>query len=449
MSNIFPKNFIWGAATSSYQIEGATNIDGKGKSIWDKFSHTKGKVANNENGDIATDHYNRYKDDVALMSDIRLKAYRFSISWPRILPNGKGKYNTKGLDFYSKLLDELLKKNIKPFITLYHWDLPQKIQDSGGWSNRDITKYFSDYSYLIAKKFGDKCKNIITLNEPAVFSTFGYLDGYMAPGLRNKKQYFSSIHNINLAHGFAYKSIKSISSKINVGCTLNMAPCLAVSNSRKNENAKIIYDTFWNRAYADPMYLGIYPKIIEKKIQHLIKQNDMKIISQKNDFIGLNHYQHIRVISDKNNLLGARSVNLNELPKKINKKKLTSMNWEIVPNAYYNQIMELKNRYNNPIIHLTENGCSYPDVKNKKGKIIDAKRISFLKKYLKAVKKALKDGARIKSYFVWSLLDNFEWSLGYEKRFGIIHVDFKNLERTPKKSYYFYAKLIKKNSIPK
>ena len=190
MSNKFPNNFIWGAATSSYQIEGASNIDGKGKSIWDTFSHTKGKVFNNQNADIATDHYNLYKEDIALMSNIKLKAYRFSISWPRIFPNGKGKFNKKGLDFYSKLLDELLKKNVKPFITLYHWDLPQKIQNLGGWSNREITNYFSDYSYLIAKKFGDRCKNFITLNEPAVFSTFGYLDGYMAPGLKNKKKIF-------------------------------------------------------------------------------------------------------------------------------------------------------------------------------------------------------------------------------------------------------------------
>ena len=315
MSNKFPKNFIWGAATSSYQIEGASNIDGKGKSIWDTFSHTKGKVFKNQNADIATDHYNRHKEDVALMNNIKLKAYRFSISWPRIFPNGKGKVNKKGLDFYSKLIDELLKKNIKPFITLYHWDLPQKIQNSGGWSNREITKYFTDYSYLIAKKFGDRCKNFITLNEPAVFSTFGYLDGYMAPGLKNKKKYLSCMHNINLAHGFAFKSIKSVSSNIKVGCTLNMAPCLAFSNSNKDIKAKITYDTFWNRAYADPMYLGSYPKIIEDKIQNLIKENDMKIIYQKNDFIGLNHYQHIRVISDKKNLLGARSVNLKELSK--------------------------------------------------------------------------------------------------------------------------------------
>ena len=449
MSNKFPDNFIWGAATSSYQIEGASKIDGKGKSIWDTFSHTKGKVFKNQNADIATDHYNRYKEDVALMNNIKLKAYRFSISWPRIFPNGKGKFNKKGVDFYSKLLDELLKKNIKPFITLYHWDLPQKIQNSGGWSNREITKYFTDYSYLIAKKFGDRCKNFITLNEPAVFSTFGYLDGYMAPGLKNKKKYLSCIHNINLAHGFSFKSIKSVSSNIKVGCTLNMAPCLAFSSSSKDINAKITYDTFWNRAYADPMYLGSYPKIIENKIQNLIRQNDMKIINQKNDFIGLNHYQHIRVISDKKHLLGARSVNLKELSKKINiNKNLTTMNWEIVPDAYYRQIMELKNRYNNPNIHLTENGCSFSDNVNKNGKILDVKRINFLKKYLKAVHKAIKNGAKIKSYFVWSFLDNFEWALGYGKRFGIVHVDFKTLKRIPKKSYYFFGELIKKNSIP-
>ncbi len=448
MSETFPKNFLWGAATASYQIEGAVNKDGKGRSIWDTFSHIPGKIKNNDNGDIATDHYHKYKEDISLMNNMNLGAYRFSIAWTRILPNGKGEINQKGLDFYSRLIDVLLKYNIKPFITLYHWDLPQALQNEGGWANKDISKIFSDYSQIIARKFGDRCDNFITLNEPAVFSIFGYLDGYMAPGYRNKKKYLNAMHNINLSHGRSVLAIKSISSKIKVGCTLNMAPCIPSSKKDADINATKIYDTYWNRSYADPMYLGKYPKILIKDLDGIIGQNDMNIIYQKNDFIGLNHYQQIRVKADKNNLLGARGVIKDELPFRLQKKnKLTSMNWEITPDAYYKQIMELKNKYKNPEIHLTENGCAYPDKINKYGKIQDKKRIEYMKKYLNAVKKSINDGAKVKSYFAWSFMDNFEWALGYEKRFGLVYVDFKSLKRIPKESYYFFKKIIKNNSI--
>ena len=447
MTNFFPKNFLWGASTSSYQIEGATSENGKGKSIWDTFSHIHGKIKNDENGDITANHYHLYKQDISLMKKINLKAYRFSIAWTRIFPDGRGQINIKGVDFYLNLLDELLENNIKPFITLYHWDLPQKLQDTGGWSNRDISGIFADYAELCAKKFSDRCEFISTFNEPSVFTIHGYTDGYMAPGIKNKQMYLASIHNVNLSHGLALQAIRSISSKINLGCVLNMQPSIPLSDD--DIEATKVHDIYWNRAFANPMYLGKYPTKLESELSKYIKSGDMQNIYQKNDYFGLNHYQHIRVKSDKNNLLGFRNAVFEELPFNIRKDtEVTFMGWEIAPKAYYDQIMEVKHLYKNPEIYLTENGCAYPDQINLEGKIIDEKRIEYFIKYLSMVKKSIDDGANVKGYFVWSFMDNFEWALGFEKRFGLIHIDFKSLKRTPKKSYYFYKKLIDLNSIP-
>ena len=444
----FPTNFLWGAATSSYQIEGAANIDGKGKSIWDTFSHTPGKIKNDENGDIAADHYHLFKEDIKLMADIKMSAYRFSIAWARIYPEGKGSLNQKGIDFYNKLIDELLNKDIKPLVTLYHWDLPQKLQDDGGWSNRDTSKIFCDYATTFVKKFSDRVNFISTLNEPAVFSIHGHADGYMAPGISDKNIFFSSIHNINLAHGYAIQSMRSIKPNLELGCVLNLSPSLPCSNSDEDTKATKIFDMYWNRAFLDPMYTGSYPAALEYKLKKYIQNDDLKNIHQKCDYIGLNHYQHSRVKADKDYLLGARVAYKDERPFGLdNQEELTSMGWEIAPNAYYDQIMELKNKYNNPNIYLTENGCAYSDKIEKDGSINDVKRIDYLKKYLSAVKKSIDHGAKIKGYMAWSLLDNFEWALGFEKRFGLIHVDFKSLKRTPKNSYYFYKEIIEKNGF--
>ena len=449
MVDNFPENFLWGAATASYQIEGAANKDGKGKSIWDTFTHTPGKIKNNENGDVAVDHYHRYKEDISLMKKINLQAYRFSIAWTRILPEGKGGINQSGVDFYSSLIDELLENGVKPFITLYHWDLPQSLQDQGGWSNRDITNIFSDYAQVIAKKFGDRCEYISTFNEPSVFTIHGYIDGYMAPGLIDKEKYLASIHHVNLAHGLALQSIRSVSSSINLGCVLNMGPSIPSSDLEEDVIATKIHDMYWNRSFADPMYLGKYPNELNLQLSKYIKTNDIKNIYQKNDYIGLNHYQHSRVKADKNHLLGARGAYNDELPFGTKEGiELTLMGWEIVPEAYYNQIMELKNHYGDPEIYLTENGCAYPDEINSNGEIIDDKRIEYYQKYLSAVKKAIDQGAKVRGYFTWTFMDNFEWALGFEKRFGLVHIDFKSLKRTPKKSFYFYKKLIDFNSIP-
>ncbi len=448
MQTKFPPNFLWGTATSSYQIEGAAYSDGKGKSIWDTFSHIPGKIKNNENGDKAADHYNLYKKDIKMMADIKMSAYRFSIAWTRIFPEGNGTINQKGLDFYKKLIDELLQYNIKPLVTLYHWDLPQKLQDNGGWANRDTSKIFADYAETFANKFSDKINFISTFNEPAVFSIHGLADGYMAPGICDKEIYLAAVHNINLAHGYAIQSMRSINSNLELGCVLNLSPCLPSSNSEEDIKATKVFDMYWNRSFLNPMYTGSYPETLELELKKNIQKGDLENIYQKCDYIGLNHYQHSRVKSDKKYVLGARGASNDEKPFGVSSdKELTFMGWEVVPNAYYDQIIELKNKYNNPNIYLTENGCAYPDKIEKNGKINDTKRIEYFKKYLRAVKKAIDKGAKIKGYMAWSLIDNFEWSLGFEKRFGLIHVDFNSLKRTPKNSYYFYKNLIENNGF--
>ena len=295
MKNKFPNGFFWGTATASYQIEGAIDKDGKSKSIWDTFTHTPGKVKNNENGDTAVDHYHRYEEDIELMANINLNSYRFSLAWTRIIPDGIGKINPKGIDFYSRLIDKCLEKNIEPFITLYHWDLPQSLQDKGGWANRDMTNIFADYSEAVVKNFGDRCNHFITFNEPAVFTIYGYVDGYMAPGYKDLEKYFASIHNVNLAHGKAFQAMKSLNNNIKIGCSFNMAPCIPATKSSEDLHATKLFDTYWNRSFADPMYLGKYPELLIDDVSKHIQQDDMKTIFQKNDFIGLNHYQHIRI----------------------------------------------------------------------------------------------------------------------------------------------------------
>ncbi len=442
----FPKNFLWGVATASYQIEGSTDVDGKGESIWDRFTHTPGKIKNNENGDIAVDHYNKYKEDIRLMSNIKMSGYRFSLAWTRILPEGTGEINQKGIDFYSKIIDELLRNNIKPLITLYHWDLPQKIQDQGGWSNRDTAKKFADYADIVARKYSDKVNFFSTFNEPAVFTIHGLVDGYMAPGIVDMDHFNAAVHHVNLAHGLGLQSMRSNKKNLELGCVLNLSPCIPSSDKKEDIEGTEVYDMYWNRIFLEPMYKGKYPNRFLKNIDKYFQENDMKIINQKNDYIGLNHYQHTRVKSDKNYLLTARGAFGNETPFNLDNVELTLMNWEVVPEAYYNQIMELKNDYNNPVIYLTENGCAYPD-KIKDGKINDYKRIEFYKKYLSAVKKSIDDGADVRGYMTWTLMDNFEWALGFEKRFGLIHVDFDTLKRTPKDSYFFYRDLIKNNGF--
>ncbi|TYT24287.1 beta-glucosidase [Dictyoglomus thermophilum] len=439
---VFPKEFLWGAATASYQIEGAWNEDGKGESIWDRFAHTPGTIYENQNGDIACDHYHRYEEDVELMAEIGLKAYRFSISWPRIFPEGRGKLNPKGVYFYEKLIDKLLEKNIKPAITLYHWDLPQALEDKGGWLNRDTAKYFSEYANFMFYKFGDVVPIWITLNEPFVSAFLGYAWGWHAPGKKDMKGAFVAGHNMLLAHGLAVQAYRDGGYKGNIGITINVATVYPETNSEEDLRAAEKQDAFGNRWFIDPIFKRKYPEIIWKILEENnwsfdFPISDFDIISSPIDFMGINYYTRNIVAYDKNSHLGVKRV---EGP-----NEHTDMGWEVYPDGLYDILIQLYRDYKIPI-YITENGAAYNDTVED-GRIRDINRINYLKEHIKRTYFAIRDGVDLRGYFVWSLMDNFEWAHGYSKRFGIIYVDYNTQKRILKDSAYFYKKIIEENGV--
>ncbi|MCX7720557.1 MAG: GH1 family beta-glucosidase [Dictyoglomus thermophilum] len=439
---VFPKDFLWGAATASYQIEGAWNEDGKGESIWDRFAHTPGTIYENQNGDIACDHYHRYEEDVELMAEVGLKAYRFSISWPRIFPEGRGKINPKGVYFYEKLIDKLLEKNIKPAITLYHWDLPQALEDKGGWLNRDTAKYFSEYANFMFYKFGDVVPIWITLNEPFVSAFLGYAWGWHAPGKKDMKGAFVAGHNMLLAHGLAVQAYRDGGYKGNIGITINVATVYPETNSEEDLKAAEKQDAFGNRWFIDPIFKRKYPEIIWKILEENnwsfdFPISDFDIISSPIDFMGINYYTRNIVAYDKNSHLGVKRV---EGP-----NEHTDMGWEVYPDGLYDILIQLYRDYKIPI-YITENGAAYNDTVED-GRIRDINRINYLKEHIKRTYFAIRDGVDLRGYFVWSLMDNFEWAHGYSKRFGIIYVDYNTQKRILKDSAYFYKKIIEENGV--
>ena len=434
----YPPDFIWGAAASSYQIEGAWNEDGKGESIWDRFCHASGNIRNDDSGDIACDHYHRYKEDVALMKELGLRAYHFSISWPRILPKGRGTINKPGLDFYHRLIDELLDGGIDPWICLYHWDLPQSLQDEGGWANRDIVQHFADYAKLIAHEFGDRVRKWVILNEPAVVAALGHLQGIHAPGIRDVSTFLKVSHHLLLSQGKAIQALRNINPNFEVGTILNLSPVHPISSAREDQEAASRLDECWNRWYLDPLFKGEYPPLAKKMINPT--KEDMDVIHQPLDFLGVNYYQRLLVAHDPTEpLIAARLVPKNSL--------LTEMGWEIYPDGMYEILMRLKEEYNNPAVYVTENGAAFDDKVTRNGEIQDDDRIAFLRDHMVAAYRAMKEGARLKGYTVWSIMDNFEWAEGYIKRFGLVHVDYQTLKRTPKKSARWYKQLITDNGF--
>lgn len=446
----FPKDFIFGTATASYQIEGAWNEDGKGESIWDRYTHTPGKHKSGDTGDVACDHYHRYQEDVDLMKEIGINAYRFSISWPRIFPEGNGTLNQKGIDFYSRLVDKLLEAGISPYVTLFHWDLPQNLEEKyGGFSSRECVKIFADYAQTVAKHLGDRVKNWITFNEPWVHAMAGYLIGYHAPEKKNPWAAFNNTHNQLLANGLALQAIKSVQPDNRVGITLSLAPVYPGSDNEKDRQAAILGDQFRNGLFLDPLFKGVYPEKLWKKawlIRPTIKEGDMEIIKAPIDFLGINNYTREQAyykwyVPFFQFWMSGVEVAETEFVK--DGVQYTSMGWEVYPDSLYELLIRMKNEYGNPLIYITENGASFED-KVEKGEIVrDTKRVEFLKEYTKSVHKALKEGVNVKGYFVWSLLDNFEWAEGYSKRFGIIYVDYQTQKRIIKESGHWYSGLIK------
>ena len=448
----YPRDFKWGTATSSYQIEGAPTAGGKGPSVWDTFSHIEGKINNGDTGDTACDHYHLWRDDIGLLKELGVNAYRFSISWPRIFPTGKeNEPNQIGLDFYSRVVDTLLENQITPFITLNHWDIPQGLEDSGGWPERDIVHEFVKYSYHVSKHLGDRVKNWITHNEPWCVSYLGYIEGRKPPGLINKwPKSLATAHHLLLSHGMAIPEIRNNSKQSEVGITLNLNTAIPASGSTYDEDACRFYDGQFNRLYLNPLYKNEYPddvfeylktkSLISESDLNFIKQSDLNIISTKTDFLGVNYYSRAVIrneeIDEKNNL-----------PRNVDMGPETDFGWEIYPPGIYDLLMKLKNEYKVQNIYITENGCSYGDAPSLEGKIEDNRRIEYHQSHLTELKRAMDDGAPCNGYFAWSLMDNFEWAQGFSQRFGLIWVDFETLERIPKDSYYWYKEYISENGL--
>lgn len=446
----FPKDFIWGAAAASYQIEGAVHEDGRGLSVWDTFSHTEGKIKGGDTGDIACDHYHRFREDIALMKEMGLKAYRFSISWSRILPEGTGKINNAGLKFYSDLVDELLKADIEPFVTLFHWDLPQALYDRGGWRNRDIADWFSEYTKVVVEALSDRVSYWMTLNEPLCHILLGHYTGTHAPGdMVSTHEAIRLIHHMNLAHGRAVQAIRKYSKKKSIiGFAPNPTTGIPASDKQKDidaardftlsGNPKDIYSNCW---WLNPILLGQYPKdgiesLGKRFLSDMIKSGDMELISQRLDFLGINLYTG--KIIEHDDIHGFK------VCPPINGYDQTANKWHVLPETLYYSPKFLYEKFRLPII-ISENGLSLSDWVSLDGKVHDPNRIDYMHRYLKELRRASYEGVDIRGYFAWSILDNFEWSEGYNERFGLIHVDFNTLKRTPKDSYYWYGSLITQN----
>lgn len=434
----FPTNFLWGAASAAYQIEGAWNEDGKGESIWDRFSHTPDHISDKTTGDVACDHYHRYPEDIAIMRKIGLKAYRFSVAWSRIQPTGRGPVNLPGLDYYDRLTDALLAANIEPFITLHHWDYPQALFDQGGWVNRDNLAYFADYSAIIVKRLGDRIRRWTTFNEPGVIAWNGYANAEHAPGERDEKKARQVIHNLMVAHGLAVQAIRGVDPGLEVGIVLSEWGADPASDDPADIAAA---NRFWNiteTAFLHPLFTGHYhPEMIEAAGADLpeIKSGDMALISQKLDFVGINSYSRHVISATKGRL------------EKIPGSEYTEMGWEVCAPAFRRMLVKINRDYHLPPIYITENGSAFVDVVTPDGKIHDERRLDYLRQHFLQIRLAMQDGVDIRGYFVWSLTDNFEWAHGFTKRFGLVRVDYDTQQRTIKDSGEWYSSVIATNSV--
>ncbi len=442
----FPEKFIWGAATSSYQIEGAWNEDGKGESIWDRFVHRPHTIRNGDTGDFACDHYHRISQDVALMKELGLKAYRFSIAWPRVMPEGRGQVNDKGVDFYDRLVDRLLAANILPVCTLYHWDLPQALQETGGWANREISDWFADYALLMFDRLGDRVPVWATLNEPWVTAFPGHAFGVMAPGLADNSLAYQVLHHELLAHGKALEVFREGGYAGEIGIALDIVHSEPASQNERDLAACERHTQNHNNLCLDPLLKGHYPQAIMDWIGIMaphISEGDMEQISRPIDFLGVNYYHSTEVSFDANGgLLKCRV-----LQKTKPMWGFTQMGWGIYPSGLTASLINLKDNYGNPKILITENGCASLDQTDSNGFVFDWERINYLRIHLIAAHEAIRAGVNLKGYFVWSLMDNFEWAHGYLPKFGLIRIDDATRERLPKQSFYWYRDSIAQNGV--
>lgn len=433
----FPKDFIWGAATAAYQIEGGGLEDGRGECIWHRFSHTPGKVREGHTGDVACDHYHRYREDVQLMQEIGLKGYRFSIAWARVLPQGVGATNTAGLDFYDRLVDELMTAGIQPYATLYHWDLPQALQERGGWENPDSPKWFADYAALMTSRLGDRVKHWTTHNEPRVSTFEGNWEGVHAPGNRDLALAYRVAHHLLLAHGAAVPVIRQQIPDAKVGIVLDLYAVAPMTPA--DEQAAKLFDSFQNRWFLDPVMRGQYPADMIEILGDILDGIDIEAVKAAQvplDYIGINYYMRRMVKAVAGSTLPFDDISHPDNPQ-------TQMGWEIYPEGLYQWLLRLHNEYHIPAIYVTENGAAFADPEPANGIVNDPERILYLQEHFAAAARAIAEGVPLKGYFVWSLLDNFEWAWGYTRRFGLIYVDYTTQQRTLKQSARYYQDLIR------
>lgn len=450
----FGKDFVWGTATSSYQIEGGHLENGKGPSIWDAFCTIPGKILNGDTGNVACDHFNRFRDDIKLLKELGVNSYRLSISWSRILPEGKNKVNEEGVRFYNEIIDELLKNDITPWVTLYHWDLPLALQlEDDGWLGESIIKYFVEYADVCFARFGDRVKNWITLNEPWVVSILGYGHGVFAPGRVSEVEPYQVAHNLLLAHAHAVDHYKKEYSSQNgiIGITNNCDWREPLTDSQQDIDASQRALEFFLGWFADPIYHGDYPKVMKERIGDKLPEftdKEKELLKGSSDFFGLNHYTtmyaaHTQKVDENEDVHGNGGITKDQgVSLSVDKDwKLTKMNWAVVPWGCKKLLNWISERYDNPDIYITENGCAYDD-EVIDGQINDQDRVEYFSTYLSACEEAIAEGVNLKGYFAWSFLDNFEWNSGYSKRFGIYYVDFETLERIPKASAKWFKEFL-------
>lgn len=449
----FPEAFLWGAATSSFQVEGAWNADGKGESIWDRFSHTAGKIQDGSTADVSCDQYHRYREDIAILKRLNLKSYRFSTSWPRIQPSGTGPANAKGLDYYSRLVDALLEVGIRPFCTIYHWELPQALEDRGGWPNRDLAEYYADFAGILARNLGDRITIWAPFNMPSTFTYFGYGTGWNPPGKANFNQFLKAAHTVNLAQGQAFRAIKAASSNATVGSAYGMEPVYPKTDRAADRAAAARFHAFHNLYFLEPAMHGEYPKAFDGETPYDamgFRSGDEKIMKVPLDWLGVHYYCRL-VVSDSSGGSPPNASNRDpmsrihvEVP---NEGSHTDGGLEVWPRGIYDLVMQLSHDYNHPTIEITETGGSYMDSPDANGRVADVRRIAFYRDHLAELARAIADGAKVRAYHAWSLLDNFEWAHGYTQRFGLTYVDFQNQKRTVKDSGLWYGRVAAANRV--
>jgi beta-glucosidase len=438
--NTFPANFVWGASTSSYQIEGAVDADGRGKSIWDIFCHTPGRIKNGDTGDIACDHYHRWREDVELLASGGFSAYRFSTAWPRILPAGGGAVEPRGLDFYDRLVDALAAHRITPWLCLYHWDLPQALQEEGGWLNRDTCKKFADYARIVAARLGDRVKHWATFNEPNVHAVLGHGTGTHAPGLTGLSNMLAAMHHQNLAHGRAVTALRAERSDLRVGTVVSQQPARPSSPGEEDRRAAERFDAMWNGSCLEPLIKGRYPSPIAAEFAPLVADGDLAAIRQPIDFLGVNYYAPMYIAHAPQSLFGAW---FGAVPAGT---RFTAMGWPIDPGGLTEELLRVGKLCGDLDLYVTENGACFDDRVAADGTVHDDDRIGYLREHFVAARNALAAGVKLRGYFVWSLLDNFEWAEGYQRRFGVVRVDFSTRKRAPKSSFAYLAGIMRRRN---